>query len=185
MIKIRVLFLLMMVLALVVSGAVCESPPPGPMRCIDFEDLGLGTTYNCCGVSFHPPGYTVKTKDFQYSDGTWTNNGYAKVDNAGKAGGSGQDMQVNNINLDFNFGGPVKSLTLYYGEYGGNLNIDINGDFKNFNDFTDIHGTTIGGVSVSVTTLGHDMGKLKLLGNTTVFIIGGQELWIDNVCPSR
>ncbi len=184
--KIRMLFLLMVVLALIALGAVCEPPPSGPMRCIDFEDLALGTIYTV-GISFHPSGYTVTGKDFQWSNGIWTNNGYAKVDNVVKAGGSGKDMQVNNINLDFNFGGAIKELRFRFGEYGGNLNIDINGDFKNFNNFVDIKGTTIGGVNVSVTNgLGNDKGEVKLTGGTiNSFAVGGQELWLDDICPSR
>jgi len=90
---------------------------------------------------------------------------------------------VNNINLAFDFGNPVHSLSLMFGEYGGNLNIDINGDFRNFNNFADLNGQTVGGVQVSVVNgLGNDRGRLQLDGVITSFAVGGQELWIDDVC---
>ena len=186
MMKIKVFIFLIVVLALVVLGAVCETPSPdGTMKCIDFEDLVVGTTYTV-GVSFTTSGYTVTGNPFQLGTGTWYSSGYAKVDNAGKAGGSGKEMNLNNINLNFNFGGSVKSISLRFGEYGGNLNIRINGDFKNFNNFVDINGTTIGGVNISVTNgHGNDKGELKLTGTINTFEIGGQELWLDDICPSQ
>ncbi len=185
MMKIRVFFLLMMTLALVVSGAICTSPTPGSIPCIHFGDLPFGTTYHV-GDTFHPSGHMVTGNDFQYSTGGWTSDGYAKVGNAGEAGGSGLEMFVSNINLDFNFGSDVKDLSFRFGEYGGNLNIKINGYFKNFANFADINGTTFGSVSVSVTNgLGNDKGEVKLTGGIiTSFSVGGQELFIDDVCPS-
>ncbi len=154
------------------------------MKCIDFEDLALGTAWSV-GTSLHPSGYMVTGKEFQHY-GWWTWDGYADVDTSGLAGGSGQDVRVNNINLDFNFGGDVKDLSFRFGEYGGNLNIRINGYFKSFDNFADINGTTFGSVNVSVTNgLGSDKGEVKLTGGIiTSFAVGGQELWIDDVCPS-
>jgi hypothetical protein len=97
-----------------------------------------------------------------------------------------QEMIVNNILLKFDFGGPVAGLALRFGEYGGNLNIDINGEFVNFENFADINGAVIGGVNVSVVNgLGNDQGTLTLLGTIESFAIGGQELFIDDVCPGE
>ena len=101
----------------------------------------------------------------------------------GLAGGTGQELAVNNVNLNFDFGRPVRSISLLFGEYGGNLNIEINGDFRNFDNFTDIDGAIIGGVQVSVINgFGNDAGRLELEGVISSFSVGGQELWIDEVC---
>ncbi len=157
---------------------------PGPIqpRCVDSEDLPLGKEYRL-GDVFTDSDVTITVQRFHLSNGQWTSNGFTKVENTGRSGGTGQDMQVNNVNLDFNFGCTCDSLSLLFGEYGGNLNIRINGDFKNFQNFVDIHGATIGGVHVSVSNgLGNDKGKLFLLGKIKSFAIGGQELWIDHVC---
>ncbi|MEE8524447.1 MAG: hypothetical protein V3T72_10990, partial [Thermoanaerobaculia bacterium] len=70
-----------------------------------------------------------------------------------------------------------------FGEFGGNLNIEINGDFQNFGDFADIDGMIIGGVQVAVTNgFGNDQGTLLLTGEIHSLAIGGQELVIDHVC---
>lgn len=155
---------------------------PTPPRCVDFEDVQLGTDYRV-GDVFTSSGVQISVQRFQWSNGQWTNTGFAKVESGKKAGGSGQEMRLNNVNLDFNFGGSCDSLTLLFGEYGGNLNIKINGAFKNFQNFIDINSSSIGGVRVyvlpgpSVTK-----GSLKLIGTINSFAIGGQELWIDHIC---
>ena len=148
---------------------------------IDFEDLALGSTY-FSGDTFVTSGYTIEASDFQWSDGIWTSSGFASVDNGGLAGGSGQDLAVNNINLNFILGGPMDRVELLFGEYGGNLNIEINGSFLNFENFADIDGMFIGGAHIEVVNgLGNDQGALFVTGSISSFAIGGQELWIDNV----
>ena len=88
------------------------------------------------------------------------------------------------MNLDFNFNGPVKGLSLLFGEceYGGKLNIEINSDFKDFDTFAQIDGSIIGGVLVTVVNgPGNNKGNLTLEGTINQFAVGGQELWIDDV----
>jgi hypothetical protein len=150
--------------------------------CVGFEDLTVGTRYTV-GAVFSSSGAEITPKPFTWSNGQITTNGYTEVDDGQLAGASGNDMQVNNINLAFDFGGPVSGLSLNYGEYGGNLNIEINGDFRNFNRFLEIDGLTIGGVQVAVFEFGNGLGSLELTGTIHSFAIGGQELWIDQVCP--
>jgi hypothetical protein len=151
---------------------------------IDFEDLSLAQRYHD-GNTFNSSGVTVTVKPFQWGNGQWSSGGYAEVENRHMAGGSGQDMQVNNVNLDFGFDGRRNNLDFKLGEYGGNLNIEVNGDFENFNDFADIDGDVIGGVNVSFTVSfsdGHNYGgTLTLSGEINSFAVGGQELWIDDV----
>jgi hypothetical protein len=154
------------------------------MRCVDFESLALGQTYQV-GDSFTDSGVTAAVEPFAWAGGGTTSGGYAQVEDRAAAGGSGQELQVNNVNLAFDFGGPIDSLTLRFGEYGGNLNIEINGDARNFRDFQDINNDVIGGVAVAVTNgLGNDQGTLTLKGVIKSFSIGGQELWIDEVCDA-
>jgi hypothetical protein len=158
---------------------LCATTPP----CVGFESLTLGATYHV-GDSFVDSGAVITAHPFVWSNGTPTSDGYAQVGNAGLAGGAGLEMQVNNINLEFDFGQPLVGLSLKFGEYGGNLNIEINGDFRNFQNFADIHGLVIGGVQVVVANgLGNDKGHLGLTGVIHDFSVGGQELWLDDVCP--
>ena len=152
-------------------------------NCIDFEDLLVGTTYTY-GDMFSSGGVPISVQMFTFANNQQTTGTGALVDNQLRAGGSGNDLSSNNVNLDFAFGGPVNGLNLRFGEFGGNLNLEINGDFRNFANFSDINGQTIGGVTVSVVNgLGNDQGTLSLSGTINGFVVGGQELWIDDVCP--
>ena len=173
----------------------------GPeMCCVHFEGplLKLGAVYRV-GDTFIDSCAKITVQPFQWSNKKWTKDGFTEVGNAGRAGGSGQEMTINNVNLAFDFRSSCKGLSLRFGEYGGNLNIGINGDFRNFENFADINHTTIGGINVSVVNgFGNDKGTLKLSGTIhkskftleeeevrASIIIGGQELWIDDVCCLR
>jgi hypothetical protein len=152
-------------------------------ECVDFEDLAVNTQYNF-GDTFADSGADVEVKEFYFSDGTPFTGGFAEVENGGLAGGSGLELQVNNVTLAFDFGQVLPGLSMDFGEYGGNLNIEINNDFRNFDDFTDLNGQTVGGAQVVVINgLGNDQGRLYLFGGIASFAVGGQELWIDNLCP--
>jgi hypothetical protein len=75
-------------------------------------------------------------------------------------------------------------LTLCFGEYGGNVNLTINGNLRNVADLQELDGTSVGGVHVEVTDLGASRGLLALTGPIQGVAIGGQELWIDHVCTA-
>ena len=55
-----------------------------------------------------------------------------------------------------------------------------NGQIATFKDFQDIHGQTVGGVSVSVTRQ-VSQGTVTLTGDINAFSLFGQELVIDDV----
>jgi hypothetical protein len=174
------------------AGASNAAPPgarPAPQvvdaDCVDFESLSLGTTYNV-GAVFFDSRTRVDVRPFTWADGFVDSSGSSWVEGGELAGGTGNEMRVNKVNLSFNFGVPLRELTLLFGEYGGNLNIQINGVFRNFFDMTELDGTTISGVAISVVNgMGNDTGLLQLTGRTSDFAIGGQELWIDDVCVVR
>ena len=155
--------------------------------CIGFEDPPLGTEYHV-GDTFTDLGAVIVVETFDWGGGIWCNGscGYAKVSDSSSwcwPGGFGQHMVVNNVNLRIVDDGPWEGLSLLFGEYGGNLNIDINGYHREFDDFHDIDGDTIGGVDVSVVNgFGQDEGSLTLSGTINSFAIGGQELCIDDLC---
>jgi hypothetical protein len=161
---------------------VSTCPNGGSSPCVAFEDQRVGAHY-VVGDTFTDSGVEMLVDEFQWSSGTMTPNGFVEIQNGGQAGGTGNDLNVNNANVSFTLPASVEGLYLRFGEYGGNLNIRINGDFVNFEDFADINGKVIGGVDVSVFNgHGNDMGMLILNGSVTDFAIGGQELFIDDVC---
>ena len=133
-------------------------------------------------------GREIVVERFQRGGGTWTDSGKAEVYDRNWARGSGPDMGTGRTNLKFLFDYPLSKLTLKFGEFGENVNIKINGDFRNTGDFMDLNGTTVGGVLVTVQAQfdGHNWyGELILTGTINDFSIGSVELWIDDVCPTR
>jgi hypothetical protein len=180
---------------------VIIAEPSAVLTCTGFETLPLGAQYSVV-VNQQPqpphivqpgppvnvaPGVQMIPNDFQWSNALWAGEqgfpGVATVENTGQAGGTGQEMGVNNINLLFEFDHDLEFVSLRFGEYGGNLNFSVNGDFVNFGTFQDIANTTIGGVNVTIVqTQGSPLGVLSLDGPIKNFAIGGQELWIDDVC---
>jgi hypothetical protein len=161
---------------------------PATPGCVVFDPLPLGSVYTA-GAAFTEGAVVMKVGPFQWLNGIWTWNGYAEVDGGGAAGGSGQDLRLNNATVSFDFGGPVTAIKCALGEYGGNINLEVNGALWNFDDFSKLPGTSLGGVSVTSTVTPTtfptgEIGSLVLAGTITSFSIGGQELWIDDVCYS-
>ena len=151
-----------------------------------FEDLALGSAFPH-GSSFTTNGIQIDVDTFFTGPDCVLNpftNGQAVVVAGGLACGSGAELQVNNVNLGLDFGGPARDLMLRYGEYGGNVNLEVNGDCRNVADFAVLNGLTVGGVLVQVFDLGppgNSCGVLSLEGVATSFRIGGQELFVDDV----
>jgi len=159
--------------------------------CVEFEDLILSDTYEV-GDTFNVANadnslsFEVHAKDFTYADGSTTADGIAKVEDGGLAGHNGLELSLDNILLEFvPTSHTPMGLSLLFGEYGGNVNLSINGTLKKAANFSDLDGQVIGGVHVMVPWGGHgnDNGEL-ILGGAPIysFSIGGQELWIDHLC---
>ena len=165
-------------LAIVTLSSIATAQAP------TWEDHAFGDTFFVSDSTI-ADGVNVGFTCFEWTPPAGTTcNGHATVEDANLACGSGLDLHLNNINAKMDFAGTIGSqpdLQLMFGEYGGNLNIAINGHFVNFENFLDIHGALIGGVTVEVNTGGGggDCGMLTLHGLTDALMIGGQELWID------
>ncbi|MGA1824844.1 MAG: hypothetical protein ACMUIP_09275 [bacterium] len=155
---------------------------------IDFEDLPLGHQYYV-GDSLTSAGIPMEVGPFEWSNGIWTYDGYIQVVDDECPVGSGNKLWFNNANLkiDFSAAGVAlpRTLALTFYDGGGNNNIEINGVFKNFENFCDIDGSIIDGVEVSVISCPTNQGILRLTAQSasaiSFFAIGGQELCIDDI----
>jgi hypothetical protein len=64
----------------------------------------------------------------------------------------------------------------------------VNDDFRNVGDLINLNNTIVGGVdfSVNASLQGYNWyGEIVLEGNINSFTIGGQELWIDDICTKN
>ena len=160
---------------------------------LDFEDLTVGAV-----VGF---GDTLVTKDvamtgqeFFWVPSGSTLSGSATVKANGDAGATGNELWFSNLNLSFDFepdvyGDHISGLALQYGDHGGNVNLEINGQRKVTGDFIDLHNTIIGGATVTVVTnvilpTGPRLGAVFVVGTIYSFSIGGQELAVGNIITS-
>ena len=163
----------------VCAGSLIE--PPEPDDCVTFDDLNPGTQYTV-GNSFVSDGQLVEVEPFFFSDGTSTNSGSATVVGTNQAGGSGQEMSVSNVNLSFTLSQGRDGLSALFADFGGNVNLRVNGVLANEADLQDLNGTSVGGVLVFVNMTTANQGKIILQGIITDFAIGGQEFFLDTVC---
>lgn len=150
--------------------------------CVGFEEPSSSTAFTV-GSTFTDTGVTIELRAFQWGDGTWTSAGLATVSTAGDAGHLGQELTLDNITAEPLLDDTVGAVSFAFGEYGGTLNLSVNGDFRNVENFADVHGATIGGCSVSVIAgLGNDAGLVWIEGPVSSLTVGGQELAIDRLC---
>ncbi len=155
-----------------------------PAITMNFEDV-LSGTY-AVGDSFTSTGIPVFIKPFRRWDGTWNSGGYATVDNLNMAGGSGNEINTNNANMNIVLPAPATHVSFLFGEYGGYNNLMINGQIVNFENYHDIDGQTVGGIQVSVVNgNGQNSGTVNLHGHVNQLAIGGQELFVDSVTFSK
>ncbi|MFA0962153.1 hypothetical protein AB9P05_10120 [Roseivirga sp. BDSF3-8] len=125
----------------------------------------------------------ISVKHFQFTDGSWTSGGLAQTWNAAPVNMSGRAMFTGNTTLHFNLPCTVDGLCIKVADYGGNINLRINGDFVNVPDFNNVDGQVIGNTQVTITyDSSGDPAVLCLTGAIYEFALGGQELFIDDLC---
>ena len=192
----RICFFTVISVFVLVACTPRNPPPPPGMTCESLNTLLLGGRITVTvppGNSFQPPTMDIGAHPFTYASGVLTSNGFAMIENGGRAGGVGNEIKVNNIliSISIGFGKTLQKVRFSFGEYGGNLNVSINNKLVNFSNFADIAGTTINGVTVTLISGGggNDKGQIEFTGNMIdqasgfgQFSVGGQELYIDDIC---
>jgi hypothetical protein len=183
-------------IATVLCALLAALPAAAQPACVTFEPpLVVGTTYGAPvgqssgDLAFVSSGIPVRVYNFRLITGPWTFN-RAYIDNAPYPFGSGQSIRSNNINLLFDFRSlpfPVKRVKLAFLDLGGYENLAVNGSPIHVGELT-AAPPVLGGVSVSVASaplpppFGGKTGSVVLKGPVSWMLIGGQELWIDEVC---
>jgi hypothetical protein len=170
---------------------------------VDFENLSTATTPTVpVGQKFHvgdivthnDTGVRIMVLPFEWASGTATSDGHVEVVQDHKSGGTGNEIHFNNACLGVlaPTSNTITKLELKFGEYGGNINLRVNGTLHNYQDLNQIPPGSLAPVQLSVS--GYPLGVLTLTGPMDEFMIpdisegpftavvgGGQELWIDDL----
>lgn len=155
-----------------------------PVGVVPFDDLPEGTQFGV-GGSATSAGIPMRGAPFTFSNGDTFTGGFARVQTSNLSGGSGRELQVNNILVEFAFPAAYTDVRLSFGEFGGNVNLRVNGVLRNVNDFQDLSGQVVAGVRILVQP-GPDQRRNRLVLTRETepvrdFALGGQELFIDDV----
>ena len=159
-----------------VAATALAAPPT-------WEDIPLGTTGSVGGTATSD-GVAGTLDCFVYADWSTTCTGSARIDPMIPGCNDGHRITLTNITVSLDYIGsigPVVDPVYAFGEYGGNINLEINGDFRNFDDMLDVNGATIGGCLVQVLAggTGNDCGLVRFNGVVDKLRVGGQEFWWD------
>jgi hypothetical protein len=176
--------------------AGCQSKPVSQTACVDFEPpLAPGTQFGAAaGHSsgakiFSANGIVVRLQEFE-NPGSDKSFNVAYIDSRHVPGGSGQSLRTNNINVSFDFSDlpfDPTSVQLKYLDMGGTDNLAVNGGDLRVGRLQSAP-TTIDDVSVVVASepaADGESGAISLAGPIQSLTIGGQELWIDQVCAAQ
>lgn len=148
---------------------------------IDYEDQNFGDTF-LVGDSFMASGLQINVLEFEPVGSTPTS-GHAEIQADGDAGSFGNEVWLDNVNLEFNtnLGGcPSCGISLLFGWYGGDINLGINGEMHSATDFSGLP-STINGAAIHLVQPS-ELGLLLVIsGGIDTFTIGGQELALDTM----
>ena len=151
------------------------------VTCADFDELTVGTKYSV-GDTFSNDGLDFAVRNIVQPDGTVGPSNYIEVVNSNNAGGAPKELNINNANLEVVLAAPVAGITLKAGEYGGYVNLMVNGDLRKAQDLTAFDGLIIGGALVEVANPSADLYRVRVSDGVSSFAIGGQEFFVDDVC---
>jgi hypothetical protein len=157
-----------------------------------FEDLVIGTQYQVSD-SFTSSGIAFQVLPFQWANGQWASDGNAEVV-ADQFGSSTKAMSLNNVNLGLIL--DYECIWIDYCELGGNVNFIANTVIQSADDFQDLAGFNFNGLSYGVYNITKpNCGRIETKGKpekfdllekfTITLALGGQELYIDNICPCK
>lgn len=183
----------------VLSGCCPPFCPPPRVACVDFEaPLASGTRFEASSPSetiFTSNGVEVLTAAFQ----TTANQavfGSGRITDQAMPLGQGQNIILGSMNLVFDFTAlpfPVSKVTFSAYDTSGSMieNLSVNRSPLFVGQLIAPQTqapTSIGGAAVTVTTESmpppsHNVsGRVEISGSIDVVVVGGSELWIDNVC---
>ncbi|HWN83022.1 MAG TPA: FlgD immunoglobulin-like domain containing protein, partial [Candidatus Udaeobacter sp.] len=167
---------------LTINDGICD---PKPCLRLAFDEVTAGATY-AVGSSFASEDVIIAVEPLHPTPGPCGGasvNGTAVVGNSANACRTGNEIHADDVTLDFDFGGTIDDVVIYYGDNGGTVSLGLNGDCRTVQNFPQLDGTVQGAVAIEVVDSGAagGCGVIRLLGEIDQLTIGGQDLWIDAV----
>lgn len=168
------------VLAILAAVAVVNAPAFGSQ--VNFETLATGQTFG--GGAQVPGGFLFAQEGIQvtgetFRTGTFEDFNLATIRAPGTDSFASKHVFFDNINFGFDLTGvaPVSDVTIEYHEFGGVNNFSVNGGLiLELSSMTSMPANVAPGVTASV-----DADSIHLSGPVSSFLIGGQELAVDNI----
>ena len=181
--------------------ALTSVNPPGSANAVTltFENQALGQVYYG-GSRFESSGLGIDVNNFitaplpvplsgeMYDTLHPYSFGKATITDSGLAGGSGNEIELDNIILDFDIDQEVAGASLNFGGQSGLGYISINNESRIISSLYELVGQTIGGVEINIAVAdsiaGPDAGLLQIMsffGSIKQLSIGGSGFSLDNI----
>ena len=146
-----------------------------------YEDLSPSLMMGP-GMAFTTDGLPTKTRDFILWDGTPFTTGNVQVSLANQACETGKELELRSAGVVHDIlasGTSYENVEWAYGYYGGDINFQINGDFRFEDNVVALDGQTIGSCLVTIVPVTAHCGWIEVDGIVDTIGIGGQELFVD------
>ena len=141
-----------------------DEPKATQETCFNFQDVDPNITF-IFGDAITSNNFNGIFGEFFFLGGGSTTGGSAST--------SSGSLFISNLNLSYEFIPELNSLSFTYEDFGGNVNLIINGSLLNSDDFTDFDGMSVAGVTIQASI----PGFVELTGPISTLSIGGQELF--------
>lgn len=183
-------------LAVVASFFVTSPQAHAASACVTFDPPMVNGTVYGTPVGQTPGSVVLFSNNVIGSLGNFTTGaapffGFARIEGAPVAFSPGRSLRLNNIAMRFHFLALAfvpNQVTFSFLDLGGTENLAVNGGAPYIGNISGAPAS-IGGLSVSTmsgVTPGGRRGTVTIKGQPLRDVtIGGQELWIDQVCASN
>lgn len=165
---------------------ICHTDRTLGENCVDFEAAPPLTIYSYDNFAFFEEDDLIFYPiPFDLSSSEDISGGITQITTNQMAGHLGKELWLSNATMQIFGPACMEDLAFRFGEYGGIVNLRINDQQVIIDDMIALNGVTLGGVSITVSTIpvaGGVVGLVQLDGLVFSLEIGGQDLYIDHLC---
>jgi hypothetical protein len=164
---------------------ICHTECVGVTICANFGDLPVGATYSADDFDIFENGnLAFLTAPYQGSDGLDRTGGEVTIWTERMVGFSDRELRLRDATVSIQ-GQCMTGVSFRFGQYGGEIRLGINNAVAHTTSLATPHGTTLGGVGITVNTLrapGGEFGYILFSGQINGLNIGGEDFYLDHLC---